>query len=210
VSVQDHGRFQGQIDDYITRLRQALDSVDRGEVETLVRVVLDAYERDATVFVCGNGGSASTASHMACDLNKGVGFGRARRLRVHPLTDNVATLTAYANDVGYEDVFVEQLRTFLRPGDVVLGISGSGNSPNVLRAIELANERGNATVGLTGFDGGALKRIARHGVHVAVRDMQIAEDVHMALNHLLMQVLCRAMDGSDAAAATSRTAGAAH
>jgi D-sedoheptulose 7-phosphate isomerase len=207
--VQQQGQFLDRIGAYLERLKRALDNVDRAEIDTMVRVVLDAYEREATIFVCGNGGSANTASHMACDLNKGVGYGREKRLRVHALTDNVATITAYANDVGYDDVFVEQLRTFLRPGDVVLGISGSGNSRNVLQAIELANERGNATIGFTGYDGGKLARLVRHRVHVPVNDMQVAEDVHLTLNHLLMQVLCEAIGGPPAAGAASARASAA-
>jgi len=186
-------RFRDQIDSYFTRLKQALDNVDRSEVDALINVLLDAYERDATIFVCGNGGSASTASHMACDLNKGVSYGHEKRLKVHALTDNVATILAYANDVSYDDIFVEQLRNFLRDGDVVLGISGSGNSRNVLRAIELANERGNTTVGITGYDGGKLKRQASLSVNVAVHDMQVCEDVHLVLNHLIMQALCGAV-----------------
>jgi D-sedoheptulose 7-phosphate isomerase len=184
------GPVQDQITGYFSRLKRALDGVDHAEVESLVRVFLDAHDRGATIFVCGNGGSASTASHMACDLNKGVSYGRAKRLRVHALTDNLATIMAYANDVGYDDIFVEQLRNFMREGDVVIGISGSGNSRNVLRAIAFANECGNLTVGLTGYDGGQLRREARQGVHVAVNDMQVCEDVHLVLNHLLMQVLC--------------------
>ena len=186
-------RFQTEVERYLALLKETLDRLDRAEIDGLASLFLDAYERNATIFVCGNGGSANTASHMACDLNKGACDGHGKRLRVHALTDNIATIMAYANDVSYEDIFVEQLRNFLNPGDVVVGISGSGNSRNVLRAIELANERGNVTVGITGFDGGALKRLARQNVHVAVDDMQVAEDVHLVLNHLLMQILREAI-----------------
>ena len=192
--------FHDRIDSYFARLKSTLDQVDRDEIAALIRACLEAYDRGATIFVCGNGGSASTASHMACDLNKGAGFGRTKRLRVHALTDNVATIMAYANDVSYDDVFVEQLRNFMSPGDVVIGISGSGNSRNVLKAIEHADAEGNATIGITGFDGGRLRRMARHPVHVPGADMQITEDIHLVLNHLLMQVLCGEIDRMSAAA----------
>jgi D-sedoheptulose 7-phosphate isomerase len=190
--------FRDQIDDYFDLLKQTLDGVDRADVEALAQVFLDAHGRGATVFVCGNGGSASTASHMACDLNKGVSYGRSRRLRVHALTDNIATIMAYANDVSYEDVFAEQLRNFMNDGDVVIGISGSGNSRNVLNAISYANDRGNATVGITGFDGGKLKQLASRNVNVPVDDMQVCEDVHLILNHVLMVVLRDATIEGDA------------
>jgi len=141
----------------------------------------------------GNGGSAATASHYAADFNKGLSYGKARRFRFLCLSDNVPTLTAYANDVAYEEVFVEQLRNFLQPGDLVIAISGSGNSRNILKAIEYANGEGAVTVGLTGYDGGALKRIAQHGVHVPIADMQVTEDLHMVLDHLAYAVLGRAL-----------------
>lgn len=185
-------RFQAQIDDYFSLLKQTLDRLDRREVNQLIELFVDAYNSDATIFICGNGGSANTASHMACDLNKGVGYGRTKRVRVHALTDNLATIMAYANDVGYDDIFVEQLQNFLKPGDLVVAISGSGNSKNVLKAVDLANARGNTTVGLTGYDGGALRRAAKYSVNAGVSDMQISEDVHLVLNHVLMQALMHA------------------
>jgi D-sedoheptulose 7-phosphate isomerase len=139
----------------------------------------------------GNGGSAATASHYAADFNKGLSYGKARRFRFICLSDNVPTLTAYANDVAYDEAFVEQLRNFLEPGDLVVAISGSGNSRNVLKAIEYANRSGAVTVGLTGYDGGELKRIARYGVHIPIDDMQVTEDLHMVLDHLAYAVLGR-------------------
>jgi D-sedoheptulose 7-phosphate isomerase len=143
----------------------------------------------------GNGGSGSTASHVACDLNKGVSYGRQKRFRVISLNDNLPTLTAYANDVSYEDVFVEQLRNFLCPGDLVVGISGSGNSPNVLNAIAFANSLGAHTVGLCGFNGGKLAPMVKTPIIAPVHDMQKAEDVHLILLHAVMQVLCARLKG---------------
>jgi D-sedoheptulose 7-phosphate isomerase len=176
--------------DYCTGLSKALESVSLERFEEFVHLLENAYQDGRQVFFMGNGGSGSTASHFACDLNKGVSYGRQKRFRVISLNDNVPTLTAYANDVSYENVFVEQLRNFLRPGDLVVGISGSGNSPNVLKAISYANGLGAHTVGLCGFNGGKLAAIVRTPLLAPVHDMQKAEDVHMILLHVVMQLLC--------------------
>ncbi|MGA2547166.1 MAG: SIS domain-containing protein [Rectinemataceae bacterium] len=183
--------FVQEISAYFDRIKATVDRVSREEVNCLLGLLLDALEGGRTVFTMGNGGSASTASHYAADFNKGLSYGKARRFRFICLSDNVPTLTAYANDVAYDEVFVEQLRNFLEPGDLVIAISGSGNSRNVLKAIEYANRSGAITVGLTGYDGGELKRIARHGVHVPIDDMQVTEDLHMVLDHLAYAVLGR-------------------
>jgi phosphoglycolate phosphatase-like HAD superfamily hydrolase len=123
------------------------------------------------------------------DFNKGLSYGKRRRFRFMCLGDNTATLTAYANDVSYDDVYVEQLRNFLEPGDLVIGISGSGNSRNVVKAVEFANSSGAVTLGLTGYDGGALRKTAQHGVHIPIADMQVTEDLHMVLDHLAYSIL---------------------
>jgi D-sedoheptulose 7-phosphate isomerase len=183
--------FVPEISAYFDRIKATLDRVSREEVNKLLGLLLDALEGGRTVFMMGNGGSAATASHYAADFNKGLSYGKARRFRFICLSDNVPTLTAYANDVSYDEVFVEQLRNFLEPGDLVIAISGSGNSRNVLKAIEYANSSGAITVGLTGYDGGELKRIARHGVHIPIDDMQVTEDLHMVLDHLAYAVLGR-------------------
>lgn len=176
--------------EYSTGLKHALDCLPADKFEELVRLLESAYQEGRQVFLLGNGGSGSTASHFACDLNKGVAFGLEKRFRVICLNDNIATLTAYANDVSYEDVFVEPLKNFLRPGDLVIGFSGSGNSPNVLKAIAYANTHGAHTVGLSGFGGGKLAALARSSLVVPVHDMQQAEDLHFILFHVAMQVLC--------------------
>ena len=181
--------IRNYLEDYCTGLSKALEKVPQDRFEEFVQLLESAYHDGRQVFFMGNGGSGSTASHIACDLNKGVSYGREQRFRVISLNDNAATLTAYANDVSYEDVFIEPLKNFLRPGDLVVGISGSGNSPNVLKAIGYANAHGAHTVGLCGFDGGKLAGMVHTPVLAPVHDMQKAEDVHMILLHVVMQVL---------------------
>jgi D-sedoheptulose 7-phosphate isomerase len=177
--------FTPDIDRYFSRLKATLDLVSRAEISKFMELLLDALDTGSQVFIMGNGGSAATASHYACDFNKGLSYGKDRRFKFICLNDNIATIMAYANDVGYEKIFSEQLRNFLEPGDLVIGISGSGNSPNVIAAIEYARSTGAKTVGITGFDGGRLKAVAEYGVNVPIRDMQISEDIHMVLDHLI-------------------------
>ena len=174
---------------YVSGLKEALDSIPAEKFEVLIRELESAHHDGRQIFMMGNGGSGATASHIACDFNKGVSLGLEKRLRVISLNDNVATMTAYANDVSYEDVFVEQLKNFLRPGDLVIGISGSGNSPNVLKAIDYANSAGAHTIGITGFSGGKMAKVVTTSLVVPVNDMQKAEDVHLILFHVAMQVL---------------------
>ncbi len=178
-----------RVEKYREGLTRVLAGLDVSAVERFVHLLSQARREGRTVFVFGNGGSGATASHLACDLNKGASYGKTGRFRVICLNDNVPTLMAYANDVGYDDVFVEPLKNFLGPRDVVIGISGSGNSENVIRAIDYANQVGATSVGLCGYSGGRLKEKARMSVHVAVDDMQMAEDVHLVLGHIAMQVL---------------------
>jgi D-sedoheptulose 7-phosphate isomerase len=182
--------------DYTQGLKEALDLIPTDAAEKFLELLESAYLDGRQVFLMGNGGSGASASHAAGDLNKGVSYGREKRFRVISLNDNLATLTAYANDVSYVDVFVEQLKNFLHPGDLVIAISGSGNSPNVLKAIEYANQQGAITVGLTGFNGGKLADLAKVPVHVPVHDMQKVEDIHMMLFHVAMQVLCARMNAA--------------
>jgi D-sedoheptulose 7-phosphate isomerase len=137
----------------------------------------------------GNGGSAATASHFAGDFNKGLSWNKKKRFKFICLNDNTPTVMAYANDVSYESVFAEPLKNFFQTGDLIIGISGSGNSKNVLNAIEWGNKNGGTTIGLSGYNGGKLKEIAMHSVHINVDDMQITEDLHMVLDHCIMKIL---------------------
>ncbi len=180
---------------YKTELLRALDTIDLDGVNRVIDVFADARTNNRRIFVCGNGGSASTASHFACDMVKGASFQKAQRFRVMALTDQIPTITAYANDVSYDAVFVEQLKNFAEPGDVFMGISGSGNSPNVLRAIEYANSIGCTTVALTGRDGGQLGPMAQINVRVAEPHMGRIEDGHMIVCHMICYYF---MDGEKA------------
>lgn len=181
--------FSQSAEAYLTRLKSTIDLISREEISRFLNILLDALESEKNIYIMGNGGSAATASHFAVDFNKGLSYGKEKRFRFICLNDNLPTLTAYANDVGYEDVFVEPLRNFLVRGEVVIGISGSGNSRNVLKAIEYANQQGALTVGITGFDGGALRKMAQYSVHIPIHDMQVTEDLHMVLDHLSYAVL---------------------
>ncbi len=183
--------FSQDIDRYFSRLKSTLDLVSRKELSDFMSLLLEALEGGKRIYIMGNGGSAATASHYVCDFNKGLSYGKARRFRFICLNDNFPTTMAYANDLSYELVFVEQLRNFLEPGDLVIGISGSGNSPNILKAVEYAGSVGATTIGITGYDGGKLKVAAEYGVNVPVHDMQISEDIHMILDHLIYSTFSR-------------------
>lgn len=173
------------ITDYRARLIETLAAIPAGKVEQAIAWLREARDEGRQIFVCGNGGSAGTASHFVCDVLKGCSFNRPRRFRISSLNDNLPTLTAYANDVGYDCVFVEQLKNFAEPGDLLMCISGSGNSPNVLRAAEFANQAGLKTIGLTGRDGGQLGRLSQLEINVADPHMGRIEDGHMIVCHIL-------------------------
>jgi D-sedoheptulose 7-phosphate isomerase len=177
--------------EYIDELKEVLDAFPHGQFVQIMDAFLEAYNNEKQIFVMGNGGSASTASHLACDINKGVCSGLEKRFKVICLNDNIPTMLAYANDLSYEDVFLEQLKNFFQAGDVVVGISASGNSENVLKAITYAVQSGGRTIGLCGFQGGELAKIVDIPLIVRSDDMQKVEDVHMVVVHMLMQRLER-------------------
>ena len=181
--------FLNDIENYFSTLKDVIDLIDRESINTVINLLQKAYEEERQVFIMGNGGSASTASHFACDFNKDLSYGKRKRFKVISLNDNLPILLAYANDVSYENVFVEQLKNFFNPRDYVIGISGSGNSRNVIKAIEYANQNGGTTIGFCGYSGGKLKEVAQYCVHVPINDMQISEDLHMIMTHLIMHVL---------------------
>jgi len=172
---------------YLAHFTSTLATFPHAEVAALIQALHQARQDGATIFVLGNGGSGATASHWVCDMNKGASYGAELRFRMISLCDNFPTVMAYSNDVSYEVIFVEQLKNFLKPGDLVIGISGSGNSPNVIRAIEYANEQGAMTVGLSGYSGGQLRAKSKLSVHFPVSDMQMVEDLHMMTAHICMQ-----------------------
>ena len=174
-------RIQG----YISHLQGVLERLSLTDVRQSIDLVMETYQADRQIFVIGNGGSASTASHVANDLSKGTSIPGVRRFRVISLTDNVATMTAWSNDVSYDDVFVEQLKNLVNSGDLVIAISASGNSENIIRAIRHAQTIGCKTIGWTGFGGGKLREMADASVVVDSYDYGPVEDVHLILNHIL-------------------------
>lgn len=174
---------------YITELKQTLEGLPLDHIDQAITILHEARMRGRQIFVMGNGGSASTASHMVCDLGKNTRHPGWPNFKVIGLADNMAIFSAYANDEGYENVFCNQLDSLLMPEDVVVGISASGNSPNVLKAIELANSRGATTIGFTGFNGGRLASIVDVNLNVSSDSIEQVEDIHLMLEHLITKVL---------------------
>ena len=170
---------------YVSRLMRVLGALDTTIVDAIVERLISAYDFDKSIYLFGNGGSAALASHAACDLGKGTAVDGNRRFRVLSLTDNTALMTAWANDARYEDVFAEQLRNFCSPGDVSFGISGSGNSPNVLNALALSRELGGYNIGLTGFQGGKMTTLCDLCLVVPSDNMQHIEDAHVVVSHAI-------------------------
>lgn len=179
---------------YIIDLIKVFDLFPHNQFERMIDTLVEACYFNRNIFVMGNGGSASTASHWACDINKGCSFNRQRRFKMICLNDNVSTMLAYANDNNYDSIFVEQLRNFFVPKDVVIGISGSGNSKNVLNAIDYANENNGTTIGLCGFNGGKLYHKVNLAILANTHDMQKVEDMHIIIAHMTMQRVIEVLD----------------
>jgi D-sedoheptulose 7-phosphate isomerase len=179
------------IDGYLERLRFAIDTLPRDNIERLGELLYRAYSDSKHVFVLGNGGSASTASHMAADLAKNTIEQNMRRFRILSLNDNTALLTALANDLGYENVFAEQLKNLIRAGDVLIAISAGGNSPNVLAAIRCAQERSAEVAVIVGFGGGRAAGLADLPIVVDSDHYGVVEDVHLVINHILVDYFKR-------------------
>jgi D-sedoheptulose 7-phosphate isomerase len=173
---------------YIELEKQILDKLDLKSINEMMNLIQETYEKKKTIFIFGNGGSSATASHYQNDFNKGLSEDLEKKFRVVCLNNDLPTIMAIANDFSFEEVFRYQLTDRLETGDIVIAISGSGNSANIIRAVEYAKESGNKVIGLCGYDGGKLKRMADICVHVSVDNMQITEDVHMMLDHLMVTV----------------------
>jgi len=178
---------------YLSQLKGLLNVFPHEKFEEIGKALMYAYEEGKQVFIMGNGGSGATASHFVCDINKGTCLELEKKFKVICLNDNIPSILAYANDLSYKEIFVEQLKNFLQPGDIVIGISGSGNSENVIRAISYAKSKGAKTIGLSGFNGGRLSQLVDIPFVVEINDMQKVEDVHMIVVHMLMQYLCAAL-----------------
>jgi len=177
---------------YLDETKKTLNLIEEdllNKIEKIVILLEEAKNKKNRIFIMGNGGSGSTASHFAEDLSKGTIVGDSLRFKAVSLTDSIPTILAWANDSSYDDIFIEQLKNLMEPDDIVIGISGSGNSRNVIKAIEYANQKGGITIGFSGYDGGKLIKCAKINVHVPSFNMQRVEDIHMLVAHLLMSLL---------------------
>lgn len=177
------------IKNYFKNLSSTLDKMEIDDFIKFKDSLEKARDNGNNIYVFGNGGSGSTASHMVCDIVKGCSYTKDKKFKISCLNDNIPTLLAYSNDLSYDVVFEEQLKNFLKKDDVVIGISGSGNSTNVIKAINFANNNGALTIGMSGFNGGKLKDICNINVHAPINDMQISEDIHLITIHILYKVL---------------------
>lgn len=180
---------------YIELEKQVLESLDTVSINRAMNLIMEAYEANKQIYIFGNGGSAATASHYQNDFNKGISEYVEKKFHFVCLNDNMPTIMAIANDIGFSEVFRFQLENRLEEGDLVIAISGSGNSENVIRAVEYARQQGNQVIGLCGYDGGKLKGLSDVALHVAVNSMQVTEDVHMVLDHLMMSVFYEVLCG---------------
>ena len=189
--------------DYFQKLKNTIDSLDTNVMEDLVDRLLDCRNRDGFIYFFGNGGSAANASHIAGDFIKGISYGLEKPFRAMSLCDNVSGLTAISNDLGYDEIFLEQLRLYLKPNDMVIGISGSGNSANVLKAMEYAKTLKAETIGLCGYKGGKLRDLVDLCVHVPINDMEITEDVHVTIFHAIKQEIIKKLKGDDVSFGTT-------
>lgn len=178
---------------YIDDLTSLLEGFHIDKFEKIVDMILDAYDKENMIFTMGNGGSGSTASHFACDINKGCCIDLDKKFKMICLNDNMPTMLALSNDMSYASVFEEQIKNFFKEGDLVIGISGSGNSENVLRAIEYGSKNGGKTIGLSGFSGGKLSQLVDVSYVAESDDMQKIEDIHMIIVHMIMQAVHKAL-----------------
>ena len=183
-----------QAQQYIDLVKSTLDELDPKALDALVEAFHTTYEKGGNIYTMGNGGSGASASHAAGDFLKGASYGLNKRFKMICLNDNLPSMMAIANDIGWESIFVEPLKNFLSEDDLVIGISGSGNSKNVVNALEYANANGATTVAMSGFKGGKISKIASINVHAPVMDMEVTEDVHMVIfNIVKKQMMARLM-----------------
>ena len=176
--------------DYKDSHKEAFDNVDDRSIKKSINLINDTIISNKKIFTCGNGGSASTASHYITDWNKMFNLATGKKLRGFSLCDNVGLITAYGNDLSYELIFSEQVNTLMDEGDLLIVISGSGNSPNILKAIEAAKKIGSKVLGVLGCDGGKALPLCDESYHVPSWDMQICEDIHLSFGHMVMKTIC--------------------
>lgn len=189
--------YTSKIKEYIALEKETIDKLDIIAINDAINLIVEAYENKCNIYIFGNGGSSATASHYQNDFNKGISEYIGKKFRFVCLNDNVATLMAIANDIGFEEVFRFQLRGKLEEGDIIIAISGSGNSKNVIKAVEYAKEQGNKVIGMTGFDGGKLKELSDVSLHADVMSMQVTEDIHMIFDHMIMAILYKELAGKE-------------
>lgn len=189
--------YKENIRNYLAKEIEVINELDIDAIDAVMNLLEETFEKEKMIYVFGNGGSAATASHYQNDFNKGISEYTKKKFRFLCLNDNIATLMAIANDIGYDDVFRFQLDGHLAKGDIVIAISGSGNSKNVIKAVEYAKTCGNKVVGITGFSGGKLKELSDLSLHVPIKSMQITEDIHMVFDHLMMSIFYKTMCGID-------------
>ena len=193
VKIMD---FLNEIDDYCNKLKATIDKIGKNEISRFAKVLLHHYENNSHIFIFGNGGNGAIASHVICDFNKGVCLNMDKKFRFVCLNDNLPSILAYSNDISFDDIFYLQLKNFLTPKDLVVGISGSGNSKNVVKAIEYTREIGADTFTLCGSNGGKLKEIdLNRCIHVPAKDMQVVEDCYLIIFHMLMQIIYKKLRG---------------
>lgn len=182
--------YKEQIKEYLVKEISILNQLNLEEINIAMNAINEAWNAGATIYTMGNGGSSATASHFVCDFNKGISCETGKKFKFICLSDNTPIITAIANDMSYDDVFLLQLKDILKPKDLVIAISGSGNSKNIIKAVEYAKNIGAKVIGLTGYNGGKLKEMADYKMHVPVEDMQIIEDIHMIFDHMMMRIFC--------------------
>lgn len=187
--------YRNDIKEYIQTEIDVLNTLDVDAINEVMNVLEETRLNGNTVYIFGNGGSSATASHYQNDFNKGISENIEPKYDFRCLNDNVATIMAVANDIGFEEVFRYQLRGHLKPGDVIFAISGSGNSKNVLNAVKYAKQQGNRIIGVTGYDGGELDKLSDYRLRANVNSMQTTEDIHMIFDHLMMAIICECLCG---------------
>ena len=189
--------YRERIREYLELEREVLEKLDVDAINQAINLIMQVYEEGKMIYIFGNGGSSATASHYQNDFNKGISEHVEKKFRFYCLNDNIATIMAIANDIGFEEVFRFQLLNRLKEGDVVIAISGSGNSENVIRAVEYVKEQGNQVKVMTGYHGGKLKELADVSLHVDVNSMQVTEDIHMMFDHMIMSIFYKSLCGKE-------------
>jgi D-sedoheptulose 7-phosphate isomerase len=182
---------------YFAKVSETLNKTDTASIVKLAELLMETREKGNHIFIFGNGGSGATASHVTGDFLKGISYGLEKRFKVQCLNDNISGLMAISNDLNYEEIFIEQLKAFVKPGDVVIGISGSGNSANVVKAMEYAGKTGARTVAFCGYKGGKIGAMADIVIHAPIHDMEVTEDIHIIIFHAIKQMMMKELKGEN-------------